>query len=545
MSLKPQPSRPMSPEIAAWGAQYLSEASAYKLIGDTLYAEYHDEEFADLYHREGKPALSPVLLAFVTVFQCLENLSDRAAANAVRVRLDWKYALHLPLADVGFDSSVLCEFRQRLIAHKAEGRIFEQVLGQMQALGLLKQRGAQRSDSLALLMQARHLGRIELVFETVRVALRALLRADADWIRTILPEAWAERYRHHCRDERLNDEERAALALVVGNDGAWLLERLQQEDTPTNLRDLPAIDILRTVWEQHFIQTDDRWQLKQAGGRYNGEARIQTPYDAEARYSEKRHHGWEGYKLQVSETTDADLPHLITDIMVTSSVKDDHTALGEIATRQQERGVAPAQRYVDAGYMGGPMLAAADARNEDLIGPIPEASSPQSRMEAGLTHKDFQIDITHRTAICAAGHHGTAKNFVGNQDRGDKGITFTFQKIHCRVCALKHRCITGKGEQRFLVVREHYARVQQARERQHTEAFHRDYHHHRSGIEGCLSALIRGQGIRRCRYAGRAKNQVRALFIAAAVNMQRAARWQAGIRHRSRRQGLQIAITAA
>lgn len=545
MSLKPQLPRPIPPEIAAWGAQHLSDASAYKLIGDTLYTEYHDEEFADLYHREGKPALSPVLLAFVTVFQCLENLSDRAAANAVRVRLDWKYARHLPLADAGFDSSVLCEFRQRLIAHNAEGRVFEQVLGQMQTLGLLKQRGAQRSDSLALLMQARHLGRIELVFEPVRVALRALLRADADWTRAILPAEWVERYRRHCRAERMNDAERAALALVVGDDGAWLLERLQQDDTPANLGDLPAIGILRTVWEQQFIQVDNRWQLKQAGGRYNGEARIQTPYDAEARYSEKRNHGWEGYKLQVSETTDAEMPHLITAIEVTRSVTDDRTALAEIATRQKARGVAPETRYVDAGFMSGPTLATADARDEDLIGPIREASSPQSRMEAGLTHKDFQIDIEQRTAICPAGHHGTAKIFVGKQDRGDKGITFTFQKTHCRACPLKERCITGKGEQRFLVVREHYERVQQARERQHTEAFNCDYHKHRPGIEGCLSALIRGQGIRRCRYAGQAKNQVRALFIGAAVNLQRAARWRAGIRHRPRRQGLQLAATAA
>jgi transposase len=52
---------------------------------------------------EGKPGISPVILAFVTVFQFMEKLPDRQAAEAVRIRLDWKYALRLPLTYAGFD----------------------------------------------------------------------------------------------------------------------------------------------------------------------------------------------------------------------------------------------------------------------------------------------------------------------------------------------------------------------------------------------------------------------------------------------------------
>ena len=89
MCLKPQPPRPMPLDIAAWGAKHLDDDDPYKLTGDTLYEQYHDEDFVDLYHKEGKPALSPVLLAFVTVFQNLENLSDRKAAEAVECNLKW------------------------------------------------------------------------------------------------------------------------------------------------------------------------------------------------------------------------------------------------------------------------------------------------------------------------------------------------------------------------------------------------------------------------------------------------------------------------
>src|SRR3970040_224772 len=113
MSLKIQPPRSMPVETARLGAQLLSADSPYKLIGDQLFEQYADADFADLYATAGKPAISPVLLAFVTVFQFLEKLSDRQAAEAMRVRLDWKYALRLPLEYAGFDFSVLSEFRDR------------------------------------------------------------------------------------------------------------------------------------------------------------------------------------------------------------------------------------------------------------------------------------------------------------------------------------------------------------------------------------------------------------------------------------------------
>jgi transposase len=53
------------------------------------------------------------------MMQFAEGLADRQAADAVRSRIDWKYALGLELTDPGFDYSVLSEFRTRLIAGEA------------------------------------------------------------------------------------------------------------------------------------------------------------------------------------------------------------------------------------------------------------------------------------------------------------------------------------------------------------------------------------------------------------------------------------------
>jgi hypothetical protein len=41
----------------------------------------------------------------------MEKLVDRQAVNSLRMWLDWRYALHLPLDYEGFDFSVPSEFR--------------------------------------------------------------------------------------------------------------------------------------------------------------------------------------------------------------------------------------------------------------------------------------------------------------------------------------------------------------------------------------------------------------------------------------------------
>jgi len=70
----------------------------------------------------------------------------------VRIRIDWKYALNLELSHPGFDFSVLCEFRARVLAGHAEQLLFETMLDQFKTHGLLKARGHQRTDSTHILV---------------------------------------------------------------------------------------------------------------------------------------------------------------------------------------------------------------------------------------------------------------------------------------------------------------------------------------------------------------------------------------------------------
>jgi transposase len=82
----------------------------------------------------GQAGQSPFRVALVTVLQFIEGLSYRGAADAVRGRIDRKYLLCLELDDPGFDHSVLCEFRARLLEGRAERILFDKILSALRPL---------------------------------------------------------------------------------------------------------------------------------------------------------------------------------------------------------------------------------------------------------------------------------------------------------------------------------------------------------------------------------------------------------------------------
>jgi len=115
MSLKANPIPPV-PEVPACVARAaFPHGNVLMHLRDRLGVIYTDEAFADLFPTHGQPAFAPWRLALVTIFQFMEGLTDRQAADAVRDRLAWKYALSLELTDPGFDQSVLSECALALV----------------------------------------------------------------------------------------------------------------------------------------------------------------------------------------------------------------------------------------------------------------------------------------------------------------------------------------------------------------------------------------------------------------------------------------------
>jgi transposase len=125
MSLKAQAVCPVPQETARVARAACPKGTIYMQMRDVLGRIYTDEQFADLFPKEGQAAEAPWRLALVTVIQFVENLSDQRAADAVRGRIDVKYLLGLELTDTGFDPSVLSEFRTRLVEQHAEQRLLD------------------------------------------------------------------------------------------------------------------------------------------------------------------------------------------------------------------------------------------------------------------------------------------------------------------------------------------------------------------------------------------------------------------------------------
>src|SRR5215470_13379832 len=121
----------------------------------SLVSSMRTSPLSPCFPREAHPARAPWRLMLVCIFQFIEGLTDRQAAEAVQQRIDWKYALALELSDPGFNFSVLSKFRARVVAAGCERELFEIMLDTLKAHGLLKARGRQRSDSTHILAAVR------------------------------------------------------------------------------------------------------------------------------------------------------------------------------------------------------------------------------------------------------------------------------------------------------------------------------------------------------------------------------------------------------
>ena len=155
MSLKPFSACVVPERTASVARRAFPAGSLCIRIFDELGTIFQDQDFADLYSQHGQPGQPPFRLALVTVLQFIEGLSDRGAADAVRGRIDWKYLLCLELDDPGFDHSVLCEFRARLLEGGAERILFDKILSALRDKKLVKSRTRQRTDSTQVLASAR------------------------------------------------------------------------------------------------------------------------------------------------------------------------------------------------------------------------------------------------------------------------------------------------------------------------------------------------------------------------------------------------------
>ncbi len=237
MSMYPQEMGSIPAETVRIAQAACPKGTLAMRLREALGELYQDEQFVALYPVEGQPGYAPWRLAVVTVLQYGENLTDRQAANAVRERIDWKYALGLELSDAGFDYSLLSAFRTRLLEEQAETLLLDRLLEVCKQRGWLGQGDKQRTDSTHVLARVRSPSNLECVGEPLRAALDDLAALAPDWLMQQISSEWFDRYSHRVENYRLPKAEtqRTALAQQIGVDGLHLLHVVAQSEAPAEL----------------------------------------------------------------------------------------------------------------------------------------------------------------------------------------------------------------------------------------------------------------------------------------------------------------------
>jgi transposase len=528
MSLHPQEIPPV-PEETRRGAQAaFPRGNVYMRIRDALGAIYDDHLFAPLFPAHGQPAPPPWRLALTTVMQFAEGLSDRQAADAVRSRIDWKYALSLELTDPGFDHTVLSEFRTRLVAGQAERLLLDTFLAQVRERGLLKGRGRQRTDSTHVLAAIRVLNRLELVGETLRHALNSLAVVAPAWLQAQAPPAWFERYGRRLETYHLPQTAaaRETLAATIGADGRQLLQAVEAATDLPWLRDLPAVQTLRQVRAAQYTDPPGplRWRAVQE--RWPAAALIASPYGVEARYCTERGIAWVGYKVHLTETCEDDQPRLITGVMTTPATTPDCVTGPRIQNDLATRDLLPSMHLLDGGSVDAELLVTAQSLHQiDVVGPPFGSYSRQRRAREGYDLGAFMIDWATQQVRCPQGK--TSIRWTPGRDvSGDPVVRIRFHGPTCRACPVRQARTQAKDAPRQLTVRPqaYHEALQAARQRQETVDFKVQYAL-RAGVESSLSQGIRRFDLRRSRYLGFARTHLQQLLNATAMNVVRVIAW--------------------
>jgi len=340
----------------------------------------------------------------------------------------------------------------------------------------------------------RVLHRLECVGETLRAALNDLAVVAPVWLQRLAPPDWFERYAARFEAYRLpkGEAERQALAETIGRDGFTLLQAVFADDAPGWLREVPIIDVLRRTWLYQYWLDDGRVRWRKAGELPPAGVRMDSPYDPEAHFGNKRSVTWTGYKVHLTETCDAREVHLITQVDTTLAAVADVARTADIHATLAERALLPREHLVDAGYVDAPLLVSSrQERGIDLIGPVRPNVSWQAQQEEGYDVAAFTIDWAAQRATCPEGK--VSSSWTPHEDTWGNGvIAVKFARRDCLACPVRARCTRAATAPRHLTIRpeaEHRA-LQAVRQEQATPEWQARYRG-RAGIEGTGAPGVR------------------------------------------------------
>jgi transposase len=510
--------KPVKRQSSFYDADYICEQlipqdSFYRKFREIVSSLIKDEQFDSMYCKDnGRPAISPSLLAMATILQFHKNLSDREMEQACMYDIQIKYALGLALDERPFDHSSLGDFRKRLLENGKEKEIFERILSHLIKKGLIEKNEIQRIDATHVIADIAVPTMVQLVKKSIFEILKPLKGRYKEAYGRIASEIeMAEYTRETINSEgpgRPDSEKRKRKLVEVVNDARVVLRHTRSVGD----RDIRRKkDILRRILQEN-LEKDETGDLQEKPHKDKPKDLCVSPVDPDARFGRKSDvKKFIGYKANVTETVAS---RFITNIVAMPGNRHDGRTAVEAVIEQEKLGLVPSKVIGDTAYGEGAIRKQLKEHGSDMVAPLCVVRSP--RTAAVFPKSMFKYNEKKNTLTCPQGV--TVKQSYHDYQKDIK--MFHFPMPECNKCSVQRQCTNDRDGRRTVGISSVNAELREAEIYNCTEQF-KAYMKLRPPIEGKLSELTRYHGLRRARYRGLNKVGLQFYFTAAAVNIKR------------------------
>jgi transposase len=523
-----------------------------------------DEDYAPLYKDspKGRPSIPPSMVVLAMLLQYHDDCSDAEAEQRMRFDLRWKHALGLRLEDEGFDSTVLCRFRRKLLDHGLERVLFERLVNAAREAGLITKGASQLIDSSHILGAAGARDTYALIRGGIRKLLGALgytptrkaeLGERLWWY--VDPEApekpqsidWSDPQARATHLKEIVEDARTALSLAecassatpAANEAAALLSKIVSDDVDEGPPPAPKRKGRPPKKKEKKIdrsapQEQDSPSSEAPGPRLRqgvAKDRILSVVDPQMRVGHKsKRQSWAGYKVHLVEEPESEL---ITQVEVRPANEyDAEVALGLIEGQRESLGLVPEELLCDGAYGSADVRADLGELGVEVVAKLrPLTDSKHFRKD------EFEIDLLANdgegSVTCPAGV--TTTDFRMARDGKYRPVKlFRFPRGVCATCELKERCLGGPNGRvkdpvrpppgRQVQLHYHEEVLQKARAQQKTPEQKKALHEKlkpRAKVERKISEVLKLHGLRQGRYFGLKKTDQQAVMTATMVNAKR------------------------
>jgi transposase len=543
-------------------AQLIPADSFYARLAQWRDVLVEDEDYAPLYKDSprGRPSIPPSMVVLAMLLQYHDDCSDAEAEQRMRFDLRWKHALGIGLEDEGFDSTVLCRFRRKLLECGLERALFERLVNAAREAGLITKNAAQLIDSSHILGAAGARDTYALIRGGIRKLLRALgytptrraeLGERLSWY--LDPDApekpeidWSDAEARAAHLKEIVGDAREVLSLAEWNSGmgpaaneaAALLSKIVSDDVeegpppgPKRKGRPPKKEKergrLKPQKQDSSSPEDPAPRLRRSVAK----DRILSVVDPQMRVGHKsKRQSWAGYKVHIAEEPESEL---ITSVEVRPANEYDAEAVLRLIEGQRESlGLVPEELLCDGAYGSADVRADLGELGVEVVAKLrPLTDSKHFRKD------EFEIDLLANdgkgSVTCPAGV--TTPDFRMARDGKYRPVKlFRFPREVCAICELKERCLGGPNGRvkdpvrpppgRQVQLHYHEEVLQKARSQQKTPEQKKALHEKlkpRAKVERKISEVLKLHGLRQGRYFGLKKTDQQALMTATMVNAKR------------------------